>query len=91
MEAYVVPRLVHRGDVDSTRIPAVRGRVDFRWEWFPVLKALEVQVGYCTRGYVGIGVNMTYLLERLTGHRAWGVFDSYQMPYTYLPTKWKYE
>ncbi len=125
------------------RFPAVRERVDFRWEWFPspaarsgerfdiltdysgqkyllafkldgwlrtgnpVMKALEVQVGYYTRGYVsgdhddfdgqhrygyvGIGLNMTYLLERLTGHRAWGVFDYYQMPYTYLPTKWEYE
>jgi len=125
------------------RFPAIRERVDFRWEWFPspaarsgerfdiltdysgqkyllafklggwlktenpVLKALEVQVGYYTRGYVsgdddyfngqhrygyvGIGLNMTYLLERLTGHRAWGIFDYYQMPYTYLPTKWEYE
>ena len=106
------------------RFPAIRERVDFRWEWFPspaarsgerfdiltdysgqkfllafkldgwlrtgspVLKALEVQVGYYTRGYVsgddddfdgqhrygyvGIGLNMTYLLERFTGHRAWG-------------------
>ena len=125
------------------RFPAIRERVDFRWEWFPspaarsgerfdiltdysgqkyllafkldgwlrtgspILKALEVQVGYYTRGYVsgdddyfngqhrygyvGIGLNMTYLLERLTGHRVWGVFDYYQMPYTYLPTKWEYE
>ena len=123
------------------RFPAVRERVDFRWEWFPspaarsgerfdvltdysgqkfllafkldgwlrtghpVLKALEVQTGYYTRGYVsgddddfggqhrygyiGLGLNMTYLLERLTGHRAWGVFDYYQMPYTYLPTRWE--
>ena len=69
----------------------------------PILKALEVQMGYYTRGYVsgddddfngqhrygyvGIGLNMTYLLERLTGHRAWGVFDYYQVPYTYLPAE----
>ena len=71
----------------------------------PILKALEVQVGYYTRGYVsgdnddfhgqhrygymGLGLNMTYLIERLTGHRAWGVFDYFQMPYTYLPTRWE--
>ena len=118
------------------RFPAIRERVDFRWEWFPspaarrgerfdvftdysgqkfllafklggwlqtdnpILKALEVQVGYYTRGYVsgdddyfngahrygyvGIGLNMTYVLEKLTGHRAGGVFDYYQMPYTYI-------
>ncbi len=123
------------------RVPAVRERVDFRWEWFPspsvregerfdiltdysgqkfllafkldgwlhtgnpLLKALEVQVGYYTRGYVsrdelhfdgqhrygyvGIGLNVTYLLEKHTGHRAWGIFDYYQMPYTYLPARWE--
>jgi hypothetical protein len=123
------------------RFPALRERVDFRWEWFPspaarsgerfdiltdysgqkfllafkldgwlntgnpIMKALEVQVGYYTRGYVsgdddyfngrhrygyvGLGLNMTYLLERLTGHRAYGVFDYYQVPYTYLPTRWE--
>jgi hypothetical protein len=118
------------------RFPAIRDRVDFRWEWFPspaarkgerfdvftdysgqkfllafklggwlqtdnpILKALEVQVGYYTRGYVsgdndyfdgthrygyvGIGLNMTYVLEKLTGHRAGDIFDYYQMPYTYI-------
>jgi hypothetical protein len=118
------------------RFPAVRDRVDFRWEWFPspaarkgdrfdvftdysgqkfllafklggwlqtdnpILKALEVQVGYYTRGYVsgdddyfdgkhrygyvGIGLNMTYVLEKLTHHRAKGVFDYIQVPYTYI-------
>jgi len=71
----------------------------------PILKALELQVGYYTRGYVdedeqffhgerrygyvGIGLNMTYLLEQLTGHRAAGIFDYYQVPYTYLPARWK--
>jgi hypothetical protein len=121
------------------RFPAVRERMDFRWEWFPspsvrdgerfdiltdysgqkfvlafkldgwlrtgspLLKALEIQTGYYTRGYVsqdedyfdgqhrygyvGLGLNMTYLLERLTGRRAWGIFDYYQVPYTYLPTR----
>jgi len=125
------------------RFPAVRERVDFRWEWFPspaarsgerfdiftdysgqkfllafkldgwlrtgspILKALDVQVGYYTRGYVsgdkdyfddthrygfiGIGLNMTYLLERLTGHRASGVFDYIQVPYTYIPTSRRYD
>ena len=73
----------------------------------PVLKALELQVGYYTRGYVdedenffhgqhrygyiGLGLNVTYLLERLTGHRARGFFDYYQVPYTYLPTRWELE
>lgn len=66
----------------------------------PLLKALEFQVGYYTRGYavsdeeyfngkhrygyVGIGLNVTYLLERLTGSRAANVFDYYQVPYTYI-------
>jgi len=120
------------------RFPAVRERVDFRWEWFPspaarsgerfdvftdysgqkfllafkldgwlrtdnpILKLLDLQVGYYTRGYVsgdddyfngkhrfgfvGIGLNMTYVLERLTGNRASGVFDYIQVPYTYVPT-----
>jgi hypothetical protein len=123
--------------------PAIRERVDYRWEWFPspsvrhgrrfdiltdysgqkyllafkldgwlrtgdpVLRALELQVGYYTRGYVsedehffhgqhrygyvGLGLNVTYLLERLTGHRACRVFDYYQMPYTYLPVTWEYD
>jgi hypothetical protein len=125
------------------RFPAVRERVDFRWEWFPspavrsgdrfdvftdysgqkfllafkldgwirtgnpILKLLDLQVGYYTRGYVssdkdyfdgkhrfgfvGIGLNMTYLLERLTGHRASGVFDYIQVPYTYVPTSGRYD
>ena len=125
------------------RFPAVRERVDFRWEWFPspsvrhgerfdiltdysgqkfllafkldgwlrtgspILKALEVQVGYYTRGYVssdehffngqhrygyiGLGLNVTYLLDRLTGHRAAGVFDYYQVPYTYLSVREDYD
>ena len=123
------------------RIPAVRERVDFRWEWFPspsvrsgerfdvltdysgqkfllafkldgwlrtgspLMKAMEMQVGYYTRGYVsgderhfdgqhrygyvGIGLNVTYLLERYTGRRARGIFDYYQVPYTYLPARWE--
>ena len=66
----------------------------------PVLKALEFQVGYYTRvysagyeeyfnrqhrhGYVGIGLNVTYLLDRLAGYRAAAVFDYYQVPYTYI-------
>ena len=68
----------------------------------PILKLLDIQVGYYTRGYVsgdddyfngkhrfgfvGIGLNMTYILERLTGNRASGVFDYIQVPYTYVPT-----
>jgi hypothetical protein len=73
----------------------------------PILKALEIHVGYYTRGYVtgddkyfsgkhrygyvGIGLNVTYLLERLTGHRARGVFDYLQVPYTYLPASGRYD
>ena len=69
----------------------------------PLLKAIEFQVGYYTRGYssgdeeyfsgqhrygyIGIGLNVTYLLDRLTGHRAAGVFDYYQVPYTYISTR----
>jgi hypothetical protein len=69
----------------------------------PVLKALEFQVGYYTRGYassdekyfsnrhrygyIGIGLNVTYLLDKFTGHRAAGVFDYYQVPYTYLSVR----
>jgi hypothetical protein len=64
----------------------------------PRPESVELQVGYYTRGYVsgdddyfngrhrysyvGLGLNVSYLLERLTGHRAWGIFDYYQMPYT---------
>jgi len=69
----------------------------------PVLRALEVHVGYYTRGYVhgdeqwfreparygyiGLGLNATYLIERLTGRRAWNLFDYIQVPYTYLPAR----
>jgi Predicted periplasmic lipoprotein (DUF2279) len=72
----------------------------------PLLKALEFQVGYYTRGYsagdedffkrqhrygyIGIGLNVTYLLDRLAGHRAAGVFDYYQVPYTYLSVREDY-
>lgn len=118
------------------RYPAVRERVDFRWEWFPspavrsgerfdiftdysgqkfllafkldgwfrtdnpALKALELQLGYYTRGYVsgdmdyfskerrysyvGVGLNVTYLLQKLTGHKAGGIFDYIQVPGTYI-------
>jgi len=64
------------------------------------MKALEVQVGYYTRGYVsgdkdyfnspnrysyiGVGLNVTYLLQRLTGHKAGGIFDYIQVPGTYI-------
>jgi len=69
----------------------------------PILKALELQIGYYTRGYassdedyfshrhrygyIGIGLNVTYLLERLTEHRAAGVFDYYQVPHTYFSVR----
>jgi len=65
----------------------------------PLLKLVEIHFGYYTRGfgedrryfnddnryiYVGIGLNMTYLLERFTGDRAGGIFDYIQVPGTYL-------
>jgi len=65
------------------------------------LNALELHTGYYTRGfkskdekffsekkrylYGGIGLNVTYLLERYAGTRAYGVFDYFQVPFTYLP------
>jgi hypothetical protein len=68
----------------------------------PVLRALELHLGYYTRGYlsnedevrfkgkhrygyVGMGLNITYLLQELTGHRAAGIFNYIQVPYTSLP------
>lgn len=73
----------------------------------PVLRALEVHVGYYTRGYVsgddeyftgrgrygyiGLGLNVTYLLERFIGHNAWHVFDYLQAPYTYLPVRTRFD
>jgi hypothetical protein len=67
----------------------------------PFWKAVEFQMGYYTRGYkeidrpyfngekryayVAIGLNMTYLVETLTGHTTYGIFEYYQTPYTYLP------
>jgi uncharacterized protein YfiM (DUF2279 family) len=72
----------------------------------PLLKALEVHLGYYTRGYtsddqyfngkhrygyIGIGLNVTYLLEKLTGNRASGIFDYIQVPYTYISTSGRYD
>ncbi len=69
----------------------------------PFWNLIEFQVGYYTRGYASIdrpyfhsekryvyaalGLNMTYLVETLTGHTTWGVFEYYQVPYTYVPFK----
>jgi hypothetical protein len=65
-----------------------------------LLKAVELHFGYYSRGYLqedkpyfgsknrytyfGVGVNITYLLEQLTGHRARGIFDYVQVPFTYI-------
>jgi hypothetical protein len=61
-----------------------------------LLNLVEFQFGYYCRGYddnyyhkgrytyYGIGLNITYLLEQLTGHRAGGIFDYVQLPFTYL-------
>lgn len=72
----------------------------------PILKALELHVGYYSRGYgdqdekyfdnmtrhgyIGIGLNVSYMLEKLTGHRAANVFDYIQVPYTYISTDHTY-
>jgi uncharacterized protein YfiM (DUF2279 family) len=65
----------------------------------PLLKSIELNVGFYTRGYednfhahkrymfCGIGLNVTYILEQLTGHRLGGVFDYVQVPFTYIPFK----
>ena len=65
-----------------------------------LIKAVEFHIGYYSRGYaeneryfssknrytyVGVGLNVTYLLEKLTGHRAWGIFNYVQVPFTYIP------
>ncbi len=66
----------------------------------PLLKALELHFGYYSRGYAaedknyfrgesrysffGIGLNVTYLLEQFTGHRAGNFFDYVQVPSAYL-------
>lgn len=65
----------------------------------PILKAIEVEFGYYTRGYqeerhyfssqsrnafVGVGLNVTWLMEQLTGHRAGGFFDYFQVPGAYI-------
>lgn len=73
----------------------------------PLMRALEVHLGYYTRGYVsgdegtfdrekrhgyiGLGLNVTYLLDRLTGRRAWNLFDYFQMPYTYLSAQHSFD
>ncbi len=68
------------------------------------LKAMEIHFGYYTRGYdgendsssqhrrayMGIGLNVTYLLEQLTGHDAWRVFDYIQVPCTYISSSSEY-
>ncbi|MBN2588307.1 MAG: DUF2279 domain-containing protein [Sedimentisphaerales bacterium] len=65
----------------------------------PLLKAIELNVGFYTRGYednfhahkrymfCGIGLNMTYVIEQLTGHKVGGIFNYLQVPFTYIPFK----
>ncbi len=65
-----------------------------------LIKAMEIHFGYYSRGYgednryfngenrytyIGVGLNVTYILEQLTGHRAGGIFDYIQVPFTYIP------
>ncbi len=64
-----------------------------------LIKAVAIHFGYYSRGYgedkryfssenrytyVRVGLNMTYILEQLTGHRAGGIFDYIQVPFTYI-------
>lgn len=70
----------------------------------PLLKSVEIHLGYYSRGYgedrryfsnenrymyFGVGLNVTYLLEQLTGHRAGGLFDYVQVPGTYISSSSK--
>jgi hypothetical protein len=62
-----------------------------------LLKAVNLNIGFYTRGYeddshtdkrylfFGVGLDITYILKELTGWNAWGVFDYFQMPFTYIP------
>ncbi|MBL7186021.1 MAG: DUF2279 domain-containing protein, partial [Phycisphaerae bacterium] len=65
----------------------------------PLLKSIEIQLGYYSRGYgedrryfnsesrhsyFGIGLNVTWLLGQFTGHRAGGIFDYVQVPGAYI-------
>jgi hypothetical protein len=44
-------------------------------------------VGRHRYGYVGVGLNVTYLFEKLTGNRAAGVFDYIQIPGTSVTSR----
>ena len=61
-----------------------------------LLKALELHFGYYSRDfkenkhikrytYFAVGLNMTYILEQLTGNRFGGIFNYVQIPFTYIP------
>ena len=66
-----------------------------------LLKAIDLDIGFYTRGYednfhtkrryifYGVGLNVTYVLEQLTGHKLGGIFDYIQVPFTYIPFKSK--
>lgn len=69
----------------------------------PLLKTMEIHFGYYTHGYdgeryassrhrstyIGLGLNVTYLLEQLTGNSAGGIFNYIQVPYTYISSSSK--
>jgi hypothetical protein len=66
-----------------------------------LLKAIELDFGFYTRGYdvhggnprryifYGVGLNMTYIIEQLTGHQLGGIFNYLQVPFTYIPFSYK--
>lgn len=70
----------------------------------PFLQALEMHTGYYTRGftsgdtgperrfaYAGLGLNVSYLLEKTIRHRVWNLFDYVQVPYTYVPARHSFD
>jgi hypothetical protein len=72
----------------------------------PLLKVMEIHFGYYSRGYTtgdehyfssknrygyfGVGLNVTYLLEQLTGRRLGRIFDYIQVPFTYISSSSKF-
>jgi hypothetical protein len=61
-----------------------------------LLKVINLDFGFYTRGYedalhtkkrylsFGVGLDVTYILEQLTGYRFGGIFNYFQVPFTYI-------
>ncbi len=64
-----------------------------------LLKAINLDFGFYTRGYeensidpkryifYGVGLDITYILEQLTGHNFYNIFNYIQLPFTYIAFK----